>query len=128
MGAEIGGETKESGFMQILMARLSRFSSDCISHLKYRWLVFKLDMWIGQIKNENFKAYSTHCRKGYHKLSNSYFKAYYKNSVWNVEFLECTVCRKYKFFSTVKDKRKYLRMTSSKRKNKWKEVEKILYG
>ncbi len=121
MGAPIGEEPKKSGNRQ-LISRFSKFFSKCLSQI--RWQI----MWheIRQIDRERNKQIRNHCNKGFHKLSTRAFIVHYKKSVWHVEYLECTVCNRFKWFATIKDKRKYLKMSSNKRKA-WKNKT-VEYG
>ena len=95
-----------------IRTRLSRWWWENTLSIRLEYLMWKLEA-------DRKALVKCHCSKGFHNLYKQAFEAHYKKSVWRVEYLMCHVCG-WKFFATGKDKRKYLRMTSHKRKNKWK--------
>lgn len=122
--SKLGAETMDN----VNVSRNRRFnssgtSSNIRSRLSFWWFNLRISCSLRRMQRERSELIKEHCDKGYHRLSRATFEAYYKNSVWKVEYLECKTCGKYLFFSTAKDKRKYLRMKSRKRWNKWKEVK-----
>jgi len=107
----------ESGRMQIYLSRFSSLMDSCIWDLKFRWLIWNVD-------RDTKKRFNTHCKKGYHKFQKHIHGLSDGKREIKVEFLACEVCD-YKFFSTIKDKRKYLLLTSEKRKN-IKKIQELL--
>ncbi len=113
-GTQIGEEPKKSGNRQ-LKSRFSKFFSKCLSQIKQRWFMLKLDYWLANREKWKKNQYKKYCSKGFHSLYPTGLSVTYKKSVWKVEYLECQICGKFKWFATIKDKRKYLKMTSNKR-------------
>lgn len=111
MEAEIRESVKESGIKQ-LNSRLSKIFSDCLFHFKLNW-------GFGAMIREHDKQVKNHCSKGFHRLGRVVQSRTWKNRKTQVEYLECSICRKFKFFSTVKDKNRYLKISSNRRRY-WK--------
>jgi hypothetical protein len=117
-----------SGYRQLLSSRPSNLFKTCLSELKWKLfmaeIAVKLRWW--EAKEESIRK--NHCTKGFHKLvrvvsSVSSLSCDGKTS--SAEYLKCLYCD-FIFFSTIKDKRTYLALTSSHRKrakNMWKELK-----
>ena len=109
--AERGKERKESGAVHNIFSVLSKPLASCT---KWYW-EHKIKAELRRIDINNQIIRNRYCSQGFHKLNHNKVKLVHGKRQFSVEFLECPYCG-YKFFSTAKDKQKYLRLTSRKRK------------
>ncbi len=112
-------EMKKSGIVQNYYSRFSNFLSSCTNNIKLNFLIWNID--------RRFNRYiRIHCNNGFHKLNRQTWKMTMDKRSWGVEFLECPYCN-HRFFTTVKDKQTFLKLTSNKNKiiqEMWKNVSK----
>lgn len=90
----------------------SKFLSSCL--LKLRW--YKILLMVAWYEIRLDAAIKSQCNKGFHKLVRNRTSVTYNKKTVRVDYLECGICREYKFFATAEDKRKYIAMTGRNRK------------
>ena len=110
-GAERREGKKESGDRPLKFPRSSNFFSSCLSWLRWRLILMRC-----RLMESRYSQYrKRYCDKGFHKLTRGKISVHYKKQSSAVEYLACVFCE-YKFFSTVEDKRIYLKI---KKKTHW---------
>ena len=110
-GAERREGRNASGARQLKLPRASNFFSSCLSRLRWEWLLLQCK-WM-EIRHRQAKQ--KYCARGFHKLTRGKITLHSQRQQCTVEYLACAFCE-YKFFSTVEDKRIYLKI---KKETRW---------
>lgn len=81
-----------------------------LKEIKHKWDILKIKWMLFRWEKYHFKCRKKYCNKGFHKLVSHKTGLKEPKKRWKyVEFLKCRHCN-YMFFTTLKQKQKYLRI------------------
>lgn len=80
-----------------------------IEQIKWKLYLWKLGLFCNKLEMHHKAMRRKYCRKGFHKLSTSYYGSKKSGKKWvHIHFLKCIHCN-YMFFTTKKQKELYLK-------------------